>query len=141
MLSASSLGSFSCQIKVSAKGMLNVLYTAIPKVELVVMLNYAGVMIIENGSSQLLSGLLTKEAVLATKAKGSSNIDYEDIEKVSGGNIMKQGKSAVGQLFKSERGRVARGLDKNVDGVVDKGADYGASRAKDYAHNRLEKYM
>jgi len=141
MLSASSLGSFSCQIKVNAKGMLNIPYTDMTKVELAVMLNYAGVMIIENGSSQLLSGLLTKEAVLSTKAKGSSNIDYEDVEKLAGGNIMKQGKSIIGRVIKSERGRVARGLDANVDGVVDKGAEYGATRAKDAAHNRLSKYM
>jgi len=54
---------------------------------------------------------------------------------------MKQGKSVVGKIIKSERGRVARGLDANVDGVVDKGAEYGASRVKDTAHNRLSKYM
>ena len=107
------------------------------EVELAVMLNYAGTMIIEAGSSQLITGMLTKESVLATKAKGSSNIDYEDVEKMAGGNIMKQGKSIVGQVIKSERGRVARGLDANVD----KGVDYGATKAKDYAHNRLSKYM
>jgi len=110
-------------------------------VELAVMLNYAGTMIIEAGSSQLITGMLTKEAVLDTKAKGSSNIDYEDIEKLAGGNVMKQGKSVIGKIIKSERGRVARGLDANVDGVVDKGAEYGASRVKDTAHNRLSKYM
>ena len=137
MLSASSLGSFSCQIKANAKGILNVPFAKMVEVELAVMLNYAGTMIIEAGSSQLITGMLTKESVLATKAKGSSNIDYEDVEKMAGGNIMKQGKSIVGQVIKSERGRVARGLDANVD----KGVDYGATKAKDYAHNRLSKYM
>jgi len=135
MLSASSLGSFSCQIKANAKGMLNVPFSKMVQVELAVMLNYAGTMIIEAGSSQLITGMLTKEAVLDTKAKGSSNIDYEDIEKLAGGNVMKQGKSVIGKIIKSERGRVARGLDANVDGVVDKGAEYGASRVKDTAHN------
>ena len=56
---------------------------------------------------------------------------------MAGGNIMKQGKSVVGQIIKSERGRVARGLDGNVDKAV----DYGAAKAKDSAHNRLSKYM
>jgi hypothetical protein len=84
-----------------------------------------------------MSGLLTKEIVLNTKAKGSANIDYEDIEKVSGGSIMKQGKSVVGNLLKSERARVARG----IDGQVDRGVDAGASKAKDYAHGKLSKYM
>jgi len=137
MLSASSLGSFSCQIRATAKGIVGVGFGVMPKVKLSVMCNYAGVMIIENGSSQLLSGLLTKEAVLSTKAKGSSNIDYEDVEKMAGGNIMKQGKKIVGRVIKSERGRVARGLDANVDKAV----DYGAVKAKDSAHNRLSKYM
>ena len=142
MLSASSLGSFSCQIRANVGKMHNsVTLPEMADVQLDVMCNYAGVMIIENGSSQLLSGLLTKEAVLSTKAKGSSNIDYEDLGKMAGGNIMKQGKSVVGQIIKSERGRVARGLDSHVDRVVDKGAEYGATRAKDAAHNRLSKYM
>jgi len=58
---------------------------------------------------------------------------------MAGGNIMKQGKKIVGRVIKSERGRVARGLDANVDKAV----DYGAVKAKDSAHtcNRLSKYM
>ena len=141
MLSASSLGSFSCQVRANVGVMHGVALADMQDVQLDVLCNYAGVMIIENGVSQLLSGLLTKEAVLSTKAKGSSNIDYEDVEKMAGGSIMKQGKSVIGKIIKSERGRVAKGLDRNVDGVVDKGADYGATKAKDYAHNRLSKYM
>ena len=50
---------------------------------------------------------------------------------------MKQGKSVIGRVIKSERGRVARGLDANVDKAV----DYGAVKAKDSAHNRLSKFM
>jgi len=141
MLSASSLGSFSCQVRANVGVMHGVALADMQDVQLDVLCNYAGVMIIENGVSQLLSGLLTKEAVLSTKAKGSSNIDYEDVEKMAGGSIMKQGKSVIGKIIKSERGRVAKGLDRNVDGVVDKGAEYGATKAKDYAHNRLSKYM
>jgi len=47
MLSASSLGSFSCQIKANAKGRLNVPFSKMVEVELAVTLNYAGTMIIE----------------------------------------------------------------------------------------------
>jgi hypothetical protein len=137
LLSASSLGSFSMQINVTVGKMFGVDHNAMPSVELSIIQNTAGVMIIEKGVSQLLSGLLTKESVLKTKAKGSSNIDYEDVEKIAGGSVMKQGKSVVGKLFKSERSRVARGMD----GQVDKGVDYGAAKAKDYAHDKLSKYM
>ena len=55
MLSASSLGSYSCLVRATAKGVTGVGFAVMPKVELAIMNNYPGVMIIEKGSSQLLS--------------------------------------------------------------------------------------
>ena len=84
-----------------------------------------------------MSGLLTKQAVLDCKAKGNSNIDYDDLTAVSGGNLYKRGMSEVGHLVKAERGRIAQALDGKVDGSV----DAVASKAKNIAQDRLSKYM
>ena len=54
----------------------------------------------EQGSSSSMSGLLTKQAVIDCKSKGSSNIDYDDVTAISGGNLYKQGKSEIGHLIK-----------------------------------------
>jgi len=131
MLSASSLGQFSLQMTVS--------YEPIPYIddyELVILANYAGLLVTQQGSSSTMSGLLTKEAVITAKSKGSSNIDYDDIQKVSGGNIYKQGKAEVGRLLKSERGRIARAVDDKADGAIDS----AAKGLKAMAHDKLAKY-
>ena len=131
MLSASSLGQFSLQMTVS--------YEPIPDIvdyELVILANYAGLLVTQQGSSSTMSGLLTKEAVITAKSKGSSNIDYDDIQKVSGGNIYKQGKAEVGRLLKSERGRIARAVDDKADGAIDS----AAKGLKAMAHDKLAKY-
>jgi hypothetical protein len=93
-------------------------------------------MIIENGSSQSMTGLLTKQSVLEAKSKGSSNIDYEDVERVSGGSIMKQGKSAVKKYLSKELTKGARALDARVDGAVDRVGSMG----KNFAHNKLSQF-
>ena len=104
--------------------------------ELVIIANYAGLLVTQQGSSSTMSGLLTKEAVITAKSKGSSNIDYDDIQKVSGGNIYKQGKAEVGRLLKSERGRIARAVDDKADGAIDS----AAKGLKAMAHDKLAKY-
>ena len=144
MLSASSLGQFSLQLKVAwtpikdpaiwtryAGTALNLL-----PMDLVVVANYGGILVTEQGSSSVMSGLLAKQAVIDAKSKGSSNIDYEDVAKVSGGSLFKQGKAEVGRMLKSERGRIAKALDGKLDGAV----DAVAARGKQEGHSRLQKY-
>ena len=136
MLSASSLGQFSLQAQITYKSFVGRDVAVDNQAELCIFASYSGILLTEQGSASLMSGLLTKQAVLDAKSKGSSNIDYDDVQKVSGGNLFKQGKSEVGRLLKSERGRIARA----VDGQVDSGIDAGASRLKVMAHDKLAKY-
>jgi hypothetical protein len=144
MLSASSLGQFSLQLKVSCEPIKDddiwESYAgtsgALKAMDLVVVANYGGILVTEQGSSSVMSGLLTKQAVIDAKQKGTSNIDYEDVAKVSGGNLFKQGKAEVGRMLKSERGRIAKAIDGKVDGAV----DAVAARGKQEAHSRLQKY-
>jgi len=133
MLSASSLGQFSLQMTVTPKDGVEAPWN---EYELVIIANYAGLLVTQQGSSSTMSGLLTKEAVITAKSKGSSNIDYDDIQKVSGGNIYKQGKAEVGRLLKSERGRIARAVDDKADGAIDS----AAKGLKAMAHDKLAKY-
>ena len=146
-LSAGSLGQYSFQATATSVGHSDALLphtpatpananTSITKVELTVIASYSGVMIIENGSSQSMTGLLTKQSVLEAKSKGSSNIDYEDVERVSGGSIMKQGKSAVKKYLSKELHKGARALDGRVDGAVDRVSSMG----KNFAHNKLSQF-
>jgi hypothetical protein len=146
-LSAGSLGQYSFQATATSAGHSDALLphtpatpananTSITKVELTVIASYSGVMIIENGSSQSMTGLLTKQSVLEAKSKGSSNIDYEDVERVSGGSIMKQGKSAVKKYLSKELTKGARALDGRVDGAVDRVGSMG----KNFAHNKLSQF-
>ena len=104
--------------------------------DLIVVANYGGILVTEQGSSSVMSGLLTKQAVIDAKSKGSSNIDYEDVAKVSGGSLFKQGKAEVGRMLKSERGRIAKAVEGKLDGAV----DAVAARAKQEGHSRLQKY-
>ena len=136
MLSASSLGQFSLQAQITYKSFVGRDVAVDNQAELCIFASYSGILLTEQGSASLMSGLLTKQAVLDAKSKGSSNIDYDDVQKVSGGNLFKAGKSEVGRLLKSERGRIARA----VDGQVDNGIDAGASRLKVMAHDKLAKY-
>ena len=144
MLSSSSLGQFSLQIKVACEPIKNAdIWTnyagtsgALKAMDLVVVANYGGILVTEQGSSSVMSGLLTKQAVIDAKQKGTSNIDYEDVSKVSGGNLFKQGKAEVGRMLKSERGRIA----KAIDGKVDSAVDAAGARAKQEGHSGLQKY-
>ena len=137
MLSASSLGQFSLQVSVDYATINGKAFVATDNVELVILANYSGILVTEQGSSSSMSGLLTKQSVIECKSKGSSNIDYDDVTAISGGNLFKQGKAEIGQLIKSERGRIASALDGRVDGSV----DAVASKAKNLAHEKLSKYM
>lgn len=144
MLSASSLGQFSLQIKVAWEPIKNDAIwesyagtaSSLLPMDLIVVANYGGILVTEQGSSSVMSGLLTKQAVIDAKSKGSSNIDYEDVAKVSGGSLFKQGKAEVGRMLKSERGRIAKAVDARVDGAV----DAVAARGKQEGHSRLAKY-
>ena len=143
MLSASSLGQFSLKLKVTCEPIKDDdiwedyagTSIALKAMDLIVVANYGGILVTEQGSSSVMSGLLTKQAG-SSKSKGSSNIDYEDVAKVSGGNLFKQGKAEVGRMLKSERGRIAKAIDGKVDGAV----DAAGARAKKEGHSRLQKY-
>ena len=136
MLSASSLGQFSLQVNVTYDDIHEYNLDVGKSVELCVVANYSGLLVTEQGSSSTMSGLLTKQSVLDAKSKGGSNIDYDDVTEISGGNLFKSGKSEIGHLIKSERGRIAQALDSRLDGAVDS----GANKIKTVGHDKLQKY-
>jgi hypothetical protein len=59
--------------------MESILNLEIGNIELCILANYGGVMVMERGSSATMSGLLTLSAVLEAKEKVAGMVDYEDV--------------------------------------------------------------
>lgn len=138
MLSSSSLGQFGFQAIVSCNKMETIANSALGNIELCVLANYAGVMVTERGSSATMSGLLTKAEVLEAKEKGTSKIDYEDVEAMSGGSLAKKGLTALGDVLKRHRASLGKSAGKAVESVV------GGSKMSSYSTtggSKLSKYM
>jgi hypothetical protein len=96
-------------------------------------------MVTEKGSSATMSGLLTKAEVLEAKEKGTSKIDYEDVEALSGGNLMKKGVMAVGDVLKRHKGAISKGVAKAVESAIG-----GSTKMSSYSTSggsKLSKYM
>lgn len=138
MLSSSSLGQFGFQAIVSCNPMESIANSDLANIELCVLANYAGVLVTERGSSATMSGLLTKAEVLEAKEKGTSKIDYEDVEAMSGGSLAKKGLTALGDVLKRHRASLGKSAGKAVESVV------GGSKMSSYSTSggsRLSKYM
>ena len=138
MLSSSSLGQFGFQAIVTTEPMEGIANSDLANIELCVLANYGGVMITERGSSATMSGLLTKSEVLEAKEKGTSKIDYEDVEAMSGGNLMKKGVTALGDVLKRNKGAIGKGVASAVESAI------GGAKTSSYSTSggsRLSKYM
>jgi hypothetical protein len=136
MLSSSSLGQFGFQALVSCNQITGIANSVVGNIELCVLASYGGVMITERGSSATMSGLLTKTSVLEAKEKGTSSIDYEDVESLSGGNLMKKGITSLGDVIQRNRGSIAKAIRKGADVVGGAKSSYSTSGG-----SKLSKYM
>jgi hypothetical protein len=57
--------------------------TGFNECEFAILANHAGILINDKGSSSVMSGLLTKTAVLEAKSSGKSVVDYEEIQQLT----------------------------------------------------------
>ena len=137
-LSSGSLGQFSFQCTIQYNNIHNHTNTAAAvsttdfnECELAILANYGGILINDKGSSSVMSGLLTKQAVLEAKSSGKSVVDYEEIQQLTGGNFGKMGTSMIGS-------------------VVDKAKNFGKGKANELIRmnptagviqDKLSKYM
>ena len=122
-LSASSLGQFNLLITLNVTNQYS--YSVQP--EIVVITASSGLFITEAGVSQTYLGILSKQAVLDSKA-GSPVIDTESYERLVGGRMSSRGVGNMLKQFK-EGAKGARPLELTGGGVV------GGKRSK------LGKYM
>jgi hypothetical protein len=105
-LSSGSLGQFSFQCTIQYNNIHNhsnadtasVSTTGFNECELAILANYGGILIIDKGSSSVMSGLLTKQSVLEAKLSGKSIVDYEEIQQLTGGNFGKMSTSMLGSV-------------------------------------------
>ena len=102
-LACGSLGSFNLQFNVNITNQFD--FGIQP--ELVVVTVQSGVLQTIAGSSSIFTGLLTKEAVLATKAGQHQVADKKEYERLVGGQMCNHGSSNVHHLL--ERFKVAGG--------------------------------
>jgi hypothetical protein len=137
-LSSGSLGQFSFQCTIQYNNIHNhsntpasVSTTDFNECEFAILANYGGILINDKGSSSVMSGLLTKQAVLEAKSSGKSVVDYEEIQQLTGGNFGKMGTSMLGS-------------------VVDKAKNFGKGKANELIRmnptagviqDKLSKYM
>jgi hypothetical protein len=135
-LTSGSLGSFSLQMVVTCENYANasavVAKTSELAVELNVVASYGGVLITQQGSSALMSGLLTKALVLDTKDKGTAIGDYEEVAQLTGGNI---GRSLTGYgdvMKKKGKNILNKKISQATDGVGGKYNISGGSKLSKY---------
>jgi hypothetical protein len=75
--------------------------------------NYGGILINDKGASSVMSGLLTKQAVLEVKSSGKSIVDYEQIQQLTGGNFGKMGTSTLGSVIDKAKLMATPGTKEN----------------------------
>jgi hypothetical protein len=101
-LSSGSLGQFSFQATVTYANIFGHVYgeatttaTAdqFQAIEIATIVTYGGLIISDKGASSIMSGLLTKQAVLESKSgKNNVSVNYEEIQQMTGGNFGKMGR-------------------------------------------------
>jgi hypothetical protein len=135
-LSSGSLGQFSFQCTIqynNIHGHSNASTAALSttgfnECEMVIISNYGGILINDKGASSVMSGLLTKQAVLEAKSSGKSVVDYEQIQQLTGGNFGKMGTSTLGSVvdkFKDKGKKMVGDYSKKtVDDIQDKLSKY-----------------
>ena len=96
-LSGGSLGQFGLQITISATNYLS--YDVVnPEMVVVVVVN-SGLMVTQQGSSSLYSGLLTKNMVLETKQQ-SPAIDSSSFHSLVGGSVQEACSTGLRKVLK-----------------------------------------
>ena len=136
-LSSGSLGQFSFQATVTFGNITGHTYgpgtTAITTenfeaCEIATVCNYGGILINDRGSSSTMSGLLTKQAVLESKAGNNPTINYEEINEMTGGNFGKMGLTTMtGLLDKAKnfgKGKLKENKNVTVGEIQDKLSKY-----------------
>jgi hypothetical protein len=105
-LSAGSLGQFGLQIQLTCT---NNLTEAITNPEMVVIAVNSGLMVTQQGSSSLYSGLLTKNMVLETKQKQPA-MDSSTYTSLTGGSVQESCNTGLRKVLKKHFGSKGAGL-------------------------------
>ena len=130
-LSAGSLGQFGLQITLQCKNKSNQQFTSS---DMVVIAVNSGLMVTQQGSSSLYSGLLTKNMVLETKQTKPA-IDSSTLSALTGGSIQEACHTGLKKVLKKHFGKQpSSGSGLSAGGLSAGGLSAGKQ------HNRLSKY-
>ena len=143
-LSSGSMGQFGFSLDATYSNILNhtnaSASTASPSdfsdCELVIITSSGGILINDKGASSTMTGLLTKTAVLEAKSSGKSSVDYEQVTEMSGGNLYKQGSTAISGLLGKYRPEVLQAQYKAHKDLIGK----KSGNVSDI-QNKLSKYI
>ena len=137
-LSASSLGQYQFQFNLNVTNQFP--YTIVP--ELCIITMNSGIFATQQGTSQIFTGILTKEQVLRTKEQNPvPHLDSVEYKRLVGGKLGNMGMSALGKLV-----RHYKKLKKGVEGGASSGgaSSGGASSggvASGGGRSRVSKYV
>jgi hypothetical protein len=139
-LSAGSLGQFGLQIQLTCT---NNLIEAITNPEMVVIAVNSGLMVTQQGSSSLYSGLLTKNMVLETKQKQPA-MDSSTFTSLTGGSVQESCNTGLRKVLKKHLGSKGAGLSAGglSAGGLSAGSVFGDKVGK-YADtvSKMSKYI
>ena len=130
-LSGGSLGQFGLQIKLSCQNNTTYKFSA---QDMVVIAVNSGIMVTQQGSSSLYSGLLTKNMVLETKQQKPA-IDSSTYKNLVGGSIQEACHTGLKKVLKKHFGKQpSSGSGMSAGGLSAGGLSAGKQ------HNRMSKY-
>jgi hypothetical protein len=130
-LSGGSLGQFGLQIRLSCKNYTTYNFT---QSQMVVITVNNGIMVTQQGSSSLYSGLLTKNMVLETKQQKPA-IDSSTLNDLTGGSIQEACHTGLKKVLKKHFGKQpSSGAGMSAGGMSAGGMSAGKQ-------NRMSKYM
>ena len=133
-LSAGSLGQFGLQIQMTCTNYLD----TITNPEMVVICVNSGLMVTQQGSSSLYSGLLTKNMVLETKQKQPA-MDSSTFSSLTGGSVQESCNTGLRKVLKKHFGSKGGGFS---GGGLSAGSDLGDKVGQvSGAINKMSKYI
>jgi len=133
-LSAGSLGQFGLQIQLDCT---NNLLETITNPEMVVIAVNSGLMVTQQGSSSLYSGLLTKNMVLETKQKQPA-MDSSTYTSLTGGSVQESCNTGLRKVLKKHFGTKGAGL--SAGGMSAGGMSAGGMSAGSRIGDKVGKY-
>jgi hypothetical protein len=131
-LSSGSLGQFGLQITLTCRNNSNHYFSSS---DMVVIAVNSGLMVTQQGSSSLYSGLLTKNMVLETKQQKPA-IDSSTLSDLTGGSIQEACHTGLKKVLKKHFGKETSGAGMSAGGM-----SAGGMSAGRMGNNRMSKYM